>query len=165
MEQGGGHFGFGPLWTHLEGRRRDLSPVQICIYFPSLSSIFSVAFLMPPFHQIPSNLMFKVISFVHQSFWLGGGVGGQGVCVYVCVDGVNRLRVLQLHWKSDEGTEKARILLNTKSLDWFDRSGPLWGGKHGVGYNWGACHISDPLAEYFRVIQGSSIIGQIRWCH
>lgn len=144
-QRGGGHFGFGPLWTHLEGRRRDLPPLQICIYFPSLSSIFCVAFLMPPFHQIPSDLMFKVISCA--PIFLA-------VCVCVCVDGVNRLRVCQLHWKSDEGKEKEKIL-STKSLDWFDRPGPCCRVNTGRGPAevrfWSNSRIC-------RVIQGSGII-------
>lgn len=68
---------FGPLLTHLDGLRRDLPPLLICIYFLCLSSIFHVAFLSQRFCQIPPSLMFKIIT----SFWismLGRGRRGAG---------------------------------------------------------------------------------------
>lgn len=79
---GRGDILFGSLWTRLAGRRRDLPPPLICICF-SLPFICFLGwpFLSPPLHQIPSSLMFKIISFFFlSSRWTGGGAKRGRVC-------------------------------------------------------------------------------------
>lgn len=83
---------FGPLWTHLDGHRRDLPHCWSASVFYAFHPFSMLPFLSPPFHQIPSSLMFKIISFLQRLIAGQGEIGGRLWIDWKCVNGSRRVR-------------------------------------------------------------------------